>query len=197
MLLEQIDPRSQAKMLSVSAVVRDNTVRFSLNLLQPEQLKVQVSKTRDEIVRRIKSGYSAEQRPLKPYSVRPIKIPVAGLGSGTQKVRPPPPGGRKMHARGAKFVRYRGGYSQFRSQAGLQTSHKDLSLTGALLQGFKARVYTSSSASIGWTKVKDETIALELERKENQLIFALSEAEVRQLEEAIIDQIMTNLMEYV
>lgn len=184
-------------MLSVSTKVRNNTVRFKLNLLAPEQLKTHVEKTRDLVVSRIKRGISAEQRPLKPYSTRTIKIPVAGLGSGTQKVRPQPPGGRKVHARGAKFVRFRLGYSQFRAQAGLQTAHKDLSLTGALLQGFKARVYTASRASIGWAKVKDEGIALELERKENQLIFALSETETRGLEEAIIDQIMANLMEHV
>jgi hypothetical protein len=184
-------------MISVSTKVRNNTVRFKLDLLEADQLRVQVSKTRDKVVQRIKSGNSAEQRPLKPYSTRTIKIPVAGLGSGTQKIRPQPPGGRKVHARGAKFVRFRFGYSQFRSQAGLQTSHKDLSLTGALLQGFKARVYTASRASIGWTKVKDEEIALELERKENQLIFALSETEAQELEEAIMNQIMANLAQYV
>lgn len=180
-------------MTSISTRVVSNTVTFKLDLLEVDQLKTQVEKTRDAIIRRIKSGNSAEQRPLKPYSTRTIKIPVAGLGSGSQKVRPQPPGGRKVHARGAKFVRFRFGYSQFRAQAGLQTSHKDLSLTGALLQGFKTRVYTASRASIGWVKVKDEDIALELERKENQLIFALSETEANELEEAIMQQIMANL----
>lgn len=184
-------------MISVSTKVRANTVRFKLDLLSVAQLKTQADKTRDQLVQRIKSGTSAEQRPLKPYSTRTIKIPVSGLGSGAQKVRPQPPGGRKVHARGAKFVRFRFGYKQFRTEAGLQTAHKDLSLTGALLRGFKAKVYTAGRASIGWLRVKDEGIALELERKENQLIFALSAAEVQRLETEIIDQIMANLAQQI
>lgn len=173
-----------------------SSVRFKLDLLSPEELRARVQNLRDQVVIRIQRGMGAE-RPMKPYSTRTIKIPVAGLGSGTQKIRPKPPGGRKVHARGAKFVRYKFGYSQFRAEAGLQTARKDLTLTGALLQGFKARVYTSGKATVGWTKLKNEEIALALETEEKQLIFALSEKEANDLEDAIIDQIMINLMQYV
>lgn len=141
------------------------------------------------IVTQSRDAYGAA---LPPYSRKPIKIPKAGLGSGSPKVRPRGRGSRGRWG----YVKFPGGYEQFRATAGRSTK-RDYLLTGTLMRRFRVRSVAGSVAMIGWN-TQHAVLAAQLERINQRAggsdaVFAWSEAEADAVAEEVADLLMEGL----
>lgn len=127
----------------------------------------------------------ADGTPLKPYSRKPIHIPRKGVGTGEPRVKPP---GIK---RGKKSVFFPGGYAQFRAAAGRSTV-KDLILSGNLMRRLRVKIIVGGAVYIGWTG-KHEIIAQQLDKQEQEQLFAWSDEEADEVADRALQMVVDNL----
>ena len=84
---------------------------------------------------------------------------------------------------------YSSGYAAYRRARGRQTSYVDLEFTGELRNAIKLGTAKGGAVTLGITNSNRANVAAKLEKQYQKTIFALSDVEVKQVEQSIILEI--------
>jgi len=102
------------------------------------------------------------------YSTKPISILGEGAGTGYPEVVPrggaPTKEGRKSPKThkalpAGKWMRFKGGYQEFRDKAGRQAERRDYTLSGTLMRRYRVLAATDHSAVCGWPAGSTQALA--------------------------------------